>query len=94
MQSLTEHKQALKISEHILIIMSNHKIDIQVIESPGLALFGRDWLSVIKLDWGGIKVLKVNQATDNETQGKVNQLLKKYKSVFDDDLGTLEGTPN
>ncbi|CAB4018206.1 Hypothetical predicted protein [Paramuricea clavata] len=67
------------------------QLDIQVIESPGPALFGRDWLSVIKLDWGEIKALKVNQATDNETQGKVNNLLKKYKSVFDDDLGTLKG---
>ena len=80
-----------KINCRVSIDGQTRQLDIQVIDSPGPALFGRDWLSVIKLDLGEIKALKVNQATDNETQGKVNHLLKKYKSMFDDDLGTLKG---
>ena len=66
-----------KINCRVSLDGQTRQLDIQVIESPGPALFGRDWLSVIKLDWGEIKALKVNQATDNETQGKVNHLLKK-----------------
>ena len=80
-----------KINCRVSLDGQTRQLDIQVIESSGPSLFGRDWLSVIKLDWGEIKALKVNQATDNETQGKVNHLLEKYKSVFDDDLGTLKG---
>ena len=30
------------------------QLNVQIIETPGPALFGRDWLSEIKLDWGEI----------------------------------------
>jgi hypothetical protein len=78
-----------KINCRVSLNGQTRQLDIQVIESPGPALFGLDWFAVIKLDWGEIKAIKVNQATDNETQGKVNHLLKKYKR-----FGHLEGTPS
>ena len=33
------------------------ELTLQVVETPGPALFGRDWLSKIQLDWGEIKAL-------------------------------------
>ncbi len=77
-----------KINCRVSLDGKTRQLDIQVLESPGLALFGRDWLSVIKLDWGEIKAHNVNQATNDETKDKVNQLLEKYKGVFANNLGT------
>ena len=39
-----------KINCRVSLDGQTRQLDIQVIESPGPALFGRDWLSVIKLD--------------------------------------------
>lgn len=35
------------------------ELTLQVVETPGPALFGRDWLSKIQLDWGEIKALNL-----------------------------------
>lgn len=80
-----------KINCKVQLEGQSKKLDIQIIESPGPALFGRDWLSVLKLDWGEIKALKLSQATVVNTQDRVKGLLKKYESVFTDELGTLKG---
>ena len=37
------------------------ELNLQVVETPGPALFGRDWLSKIQLDWGEIKALKLSK---------------------------------
>ena len=36
------------------------ELTLQVFETPGPALFGRDWLSQIQLNWGVIKALKLS----------------------------------
>ena len=61
--------------------------DTQVVELPllivkgeGPSLFGRNWLSKIKLDWCAI-----NQVTSHV----YNKVLDKYSEVFKDELGTL-----
>ena len=46
----------------------------------GPALFGRNWLKDIKLNWGTIK--KVTYDLDD--------LLTKHKEVFKDELGTMK----
>ena len=38
-----------------------HNVSLQVVDTSGKALFGRDWLSKIHLDWGEIKALKLDQ---------------------------------
>ena len=38
-----------------------HNVSLQVVDTSGPALFGRDWLSKIHLDWGEIKALKLDQ---------------------------------
>ena len=67
------------------------ELTLQVVETPGPALFGRDWLSKIQLDWGEIKALKLSKTPKEGMQHKVEQLLQKYKSVFSEGVGTLKG---
>ena len=67
------------------------ELTLQVVETPGPALFGRDWLSKIQLDWGEIKALKLSKTPKGGMQHKVDQLLQKYESVFSEGVGTLKG---
>lgn len=68
------------------------ELTLQVVETPGPALFGRDWLSKIQLDWGEIKALQLSQTPEGIMQHKVDdQLLRKYESVFSEGVGTLKG---
>ena len=46
---------------------------------------GRDWLSVLKLDWGQIKRISL------EPVNKLDLLQTKYSSLFDGNLGTIKG---
>ena len=46
---------------------------------------GRDWLSVLKLDWGQVKMISL------EPVDKLDQLRTKYSSLFDGNLGTIKG---
>ena len=52
------------------------ELTLQVVETPGPALFGRDWPSKIQLDWGEIKALKLSQILDRVMQHKEDQLLQ------------------
>ena len=67
------------------------ELTLLVVETPGPALFGRDWLSKIQLDWGAIKALKLSQTPKGVMQHKVDQLLQKYESVFSEGVDTLKG---
>ena len=57
-------------------------LPLQIIKGKGPRLFGRNWLRDIKLNWGSIK--KISCDLDN--------VLTKHKSVFNDKLGTMQGT--
>lgn len=57
-------------------------LPLQIIKGKGPSLFGRNWLRNIKLNWGSIK--KISCDLDN--------VLAKHKSVFNDELGTMQGT--
>ena len=59
------------------------ELPLLIVKGEGPSLFGRNWLSQIKLDWGAI-----NQVT----QHVCNKVLDKYPDVFKDELGTLQGT--
>ena len=57
------------------------QLPLVVVAGGGPALFGRNWLGQIQLDWTSIH--KVSTPLD--------QLLKEYKEVFRLELGTLQG---
>lgn len=50
----------------------------------GPALMGRNWLSVLRLDWKQIKQISL------EPCDKVEDLVSKYASLFDGGLGTIK----
>ena len=61
------------------MIIANH------VNKP--TLLGRNWLQKVKLNWGEIfNVTKVNTQTytDHNEKSKLDELLAKHKSMFDD----------
>ena len=61
--------------------MSGCTLPLIVVAGNGPTLFGREWLSTIKLDWNEIHSVR-NDALDS--------LLEKYKSIFTEELGKLK----
>ena len=53
-----------------------------VLSESGLSLFGRNWLSEIRLDWGSINLFQ---------DRTLDEVLEKYSDIFKSELGTLKG---
>ena len=64
-----------------------HNLDLFVVKNDSPSLFGRAWLKYIKLDWNSIKFLQTGKTTDESLQ----DILKKYKSVFTEQSGKVKG---
>ena len=64
-----------------------HNLDLFVVKNDSPSLFGRAWLKHIKLDWNSIKFLQTDKTTDENLQ----EILKKYKSVFSEQSGKVKG---
>ena len=64
-----------------------HNLDLFVVKNDSPSLFGRAWLKYIKLDWNCIKFLQTGKTTDEHLQ----DILKKYKSVFSEQSGKVKG---
>ncbi|PFX22067.1 Uncharacterized protein K02A2.6 [Stylophora pistillata] len=59
-------------------------LPVVITGNDGPALVGRDWLSVLKLDWGHIKQISLKSVN------KLDWLRTKYSSLFDGNLGTIK----
>lgn len=66
-------------------------LTLYVVETQGPALFGRDWLHEIQLDWKQICAIS-KEKTPQETQKKLEKLLDEYSEVFQNETGTLKST--
>ena len=66
-------------------------LTLYVVKTQGPALFGRDWLHQIQLNWKLICAISKEQPTQ-DTQMKLEKLLDKYSGVFKDEIGTLKST--
>ena len=55
------------------------KVPLLAVKGEGPSLFGRDWLTKIRLDWGAINTVKCRTLTS---------VLERYSSVFEPGLGT------
>lgn len=55
---------------------------LQIIKGKGPSLFGRNWLRNIKLKWGSIRKISCD----------LDYVLAKHKLLFNDELGTMQGT--
>ena len=61
---------------------TTYQISLVIVEGSGPSLLGRDWLSLIKLDWK-----QINQMHTHLLQS----VLEQYSGAFQDGLGTLKG---
>ena len=61
-------------------------LDILVVPHDGPALFGRDWLGKLRLNWQEVKTLR--STTCNSTS--LNDLLETHKELFSHGVGTLK----
>ena len=66
-------------------------LTLHVVKKQEPALFGRDWLHQIQLDWKRICAISKEQPTQ-DTPKKLEKLLDKYSEVFKDEIGTLKST--
>ena len=66
-------------------------LTLYVVKTQGPALFGRDWLHEIKLDWKRICAIS-KEKPQQSTQKKLEKLLDEYSEVFQDEIGTLKST--
>ena len=64
-------------------------LTLYVVKTQGPALFGRDWLHQIQLDWERICAISKEQATQ-DTQKKLERLIDGYSEVFKDEIGTFK----
>ena len=60
-------------------------LPVVITGNDGPVLMGRDWLPVLKLEWGQIKRISL------EPVNKLDLLQTKYSSLFDGNLGTIKG---
>ena len=78
---------------HVRVEYNNQVKDVtlHVVKTRGPALFRRDWLHQIRLDWKLICAIAKEKPT-RDTQRKLEVLLDKCSEVFQEDIGTPKST--
>ena len=61
---------------------------LYVVQKGGTALFGREWLKKINLDWKNLKWINKISVSGN-TSENLDLLLKEYSNVFSDGIGCV-----
>ncbi|XP_066983823.1 uncharacterized protein [Macrobrachium rosenbergii] len=64
-------------------------LPIIVTNSNNVSLFGRDWLTVIQIDW--VNISKSIKHVSNSCSLELDHILAKNEEVFGDDLGSFRG---
>ena len=57
-------------------------VPLVLVSGSGPSLFGRNWLSEIRLDWGSINLIQ---------DRTLDEVLEEYSDIFKSELGTLKG---
>ncbi|GAA6089207.1 uncharacterized protein K02A2.6-like, partial [Tachysurus ichikawai] len=71
---------------------NRQQLNLYGLENGGPALFRREWLRKIPLDWHAIKNLDVShQITNKETRMTLSQIVQNAEPVFQKGIGTLKG---
>ncbi|RLJ22797.1 hypothetical protein DJ031_00255, partial [bacterium endosymbiont of Escarpia laminata] len=66
-----------------------HILPLMVVPGNGPSLLGRNWLSVLRLDWSTIHHVDTSSATD-EQHPQLQALLQKYEAAFKDSHQTVK----
>ena len=85
------------ITVHVDYNGQHHEGPVYVVRTDGPALFGRDWLRHIRVDWSNIHRLAQAQPFPSgqlspSTQRRLNKLLERHAVVFGEDRGHLRHT--
>ena len=75
------------INVHVNYEGQEHNLDLFVVKNDSPSLFGRALLKYIKLEWNSIKFLQTGKSTEENLQ----DMLKKYNSVFTAESGKVKG---
>ena len=66
-------------------------LQLYVVKTQGPALFGRDWLRQIQLNWRTVKSI-TKKVPRKDRQQRLQKLLDKYSEIFEEKVGTLKST--
>ncbi|XP_047517455.1 uncharacterized protein K02A2.6-like isoform X1 [Pieris napi] len=66
-------------------------LDLYVIDNGCTHLLGRQWLSELNIDIPKFKICNVNNVQASQSNDQINNILSRYKSVFDGTLGRYTG---
>ena len=75
-----------KIKVNVKLNSKTAILDLLVVPHHGPALFGRDWLGKLRLNWQEIKTIR--STTCNSTS--LNDLLETHKELFSPGVGTFK----
>lgn len=73
-------KVTVSVAYHSQVVV----LPLLIVQGEGAALFRRNWLEQIQLDWSSIHSVKISSG--------LHDLLQKHQQLFWDELGTLQGT--
>ena len=63
------------------------KLDLLVVPCDGPRLFGRDWLSKLRVNWEEVKSIKT---LSTDSSKRLESLLEKHKEIFQPGIGKLK----
>ena len=67
-------------------------LPLLVVEGSGPSLFGRDWLTQVKLDWKKICSIRVSDSDLSQAAtSKLHTTIQSHPNVFQPGLGTIKG---
>nr|XP_055076811.1 uncharacterized protein K02A2.6-like [Misgurnus anguillicaudatus] len=66
------------------------ELDLYIVPTDGPALWGRDWLRKMQLDWKSIKSLQITVPESLCTKKKLEEVLAGAAAVFQSGIGTLK----
>lgn len=67
------------------------ELPVYVADVQGPALFGREWLNAIKVDWAAVHATRSASTTAPSTAERLQALKEEYAEIFGSDLGCLKG---
>ena len=70
---------------------SYDNLPLYIVEKGGHALFGRDWLKEIPLDWNSIKSLTAEKKETPKYSPQLDAIISSHTAVFDEKLGEVKG---
>lgn len=79
-----------KLKTTVAINGQEAELDLFVVPQGGPALFGRDWLEKLQLNWIDIKALHLEGIPMTDHTTYLNDLLKQHNIVFADGIGKLK----